>query len=355
MYSRLLGIIVEIAKKKENKTKCSVKDVEKALQNCFYNRQEYINAGGYNAFCQAMMKLEEEGWLQPIKASPMNHLVPPLYEYYWIAGTKEKESYFWEDSIILMLKDELDIHHYLSLPHLQTKENLEKVMAVYRFMKTKDEHNWLKREERSLMLFGDEKFLGSNNGKSFLSRLNLNPHDLKIEPKKEKFRYAMRADFAMKSNVNVLIIEGEATFETFEYLLNVNPSKWFFGTCPDLLIYGQGSGILSRFPFIKSFISDKIATIRYSGDIDPSGLNIFYTLVTRFPQYEIQLAEELYDFMLLQEKTYPIRTQQVISESTQLHFQSYFPCLYKRIETLFVNKQRIPQEIVNFDTIALGG
>ncbi|MED4697212.1 Wadjet anti-phage system protein JetD domain-containing protein [Peribacillus frigoritolerans] len=351
MYSILLNIVVEKARKKESKSKHSLKDLENEVKNSYYNDREYVEAGGYNGFFEAMTRLESEGIIESVRASKRNNRLPSLHETYWIFGTKKCET--WSDTIIFMLCDELNMDRYRSLPFLQTKENLERLIAVYRFLKTKNESNWLDREERSLMLFGDEKFLGSNNGKAFLDRVHLTLADLKIEQKQVEFDCWESDSLSNKSNVTVLITEGQATYHTFKKLLMEN--TWQFDCKPDLLIFGKGNGIHASFPYIENFIAGKHPLIRYCGDIDPSGLNIFHTLVSRFPDYRIQLAEDIYHFMFQNNQFYPQTTQQLLSKETESRFNSQSCSLYQKFEWLFLSNRRIPQEVINFDTIYGGG
>ncbi|MCA1024455.1 DUF2220 family protein [Cytobacillus kochii] len=351
MYSKLLKVIVDITKKKKKKTKHSVKDLELSVKNFYYNQKEYEEAGGYRCFYEALLQIEKEGLVQQVKSSRLNNLYPVLHEQYWLFGSKQKLR--WNDSIIFMLLDELDIKKYRSLPFLQTEDNLSKLLALYRFMKTKDGHNWINREERSLMLFGDEKFLGSNKGKLFLNRINLAPHDLKIEEKQDEFEYWISADIDKMSNVRVLITEGKATYRTFKKQLAKD--EWIFKGRPDLLIFGQGNGIVSTFPYIERLLRGKHSTISYAGDIDPSGLSIYYTLVHRFPEYHILLAEDIYHFMMMKQQYYPQQTNQVLARGADQYFKTHFTHLYNQIESLFTEGLRIPQEVINFDTIKVGG
>ncbi|MGE7649140.1 Wadjet anti-phage system protein JetD domain-containing protein [Peribacillus frigoritolerans] len=351
MYSVLLDIVVEKARKKESKSKHSLKDLENTVKNSYYNDKEYVEAGGYIRFFEAMTRLESEGIIEPVRASNRNNRLLSLHETYWIFGTKKSET--WSDSIIFMLCDEINIDRYRSLPFLQTKENLERLKAVYRFMKTKHESNWLDREERSLMLFGDEKFLGSNNGKAFLNRIHLTLSDLKVNQPQIKFKSWKSESFSHKSNVTVLITEGQATYNTFEKQLRTD--SWCFDKQPDLLIFGKGTGIHTSFPYIDTFIEGKQALIRYCGDIDPSGLNIFHTLINRYPDYNIQLADDIYQFMLQTEQSYPQITNQLLSRDTENRFKSQPSSLYQQFDSLFLRNKRIPQEVINFDTIYGGG
>lgn len=351
MYSKMLRVIVDITKKKTKKTKYSVKALELSVKNSYYNHKEYEEAGGYRRFYEYLLQIEEEGLVQRVKSSRLNNLAPVLHEQYWLFGKKQKQR--WNDGVIFMLLDELDIRKYRSLPFLQTEDNLSKLLALYRFMKTKDRYNWINREERSLLLFGDEKFLSSNKGKSFLNRINLTLHDLKIEEKQNEFEYWISADFDKMPKIRVLIIEGKATYRTLKKQLAKN--EWIFEKRPGLLIFGQGNGIISTFPYIERLLREKNSTISYAGDIDPSGLSIYYTLVHRFPEYHIQLAEDIYEFMMMKQQYYPQQTSQVLVSGAEQYFKTHFPHLYHQIEPLFTEGLRIPQEVINFDTIKVGG
>ncbi len=320
MYSKLLKVIVDLTKKKTKKTKHLVKGLELSVKNFYYNQKEYEEAGGYRRFYETLLQIEEEGLIHRVKSSRLNNLDPVLHEQYWLFGRKQEQR--WNNGVIFMLLDELDISKYRSLPFLQTEDNLSKLLSLYRFMKNKDGCNWINREERSLMLFGDEKFLSSNKGKSFLNRINLTPHNLKIIEKQDQFDYWTSGTFDEIPNIRVLIVEGKATYRTFKKQLTNN--EWFFEEQPDLLIFGQGSGIVSTFPYIEKLLNGKNSNIRYAGDIDPSGLSIYYTLAHRFPEYQILLAEEIYVFMMKQQY-YPQQTSQVLVNGAEQYFKTHFP------------------------------
>ncbi|EFV76566.1 hypothetical protein HMPREF1013_03111 [Bacillus sp. 2_A_57_CT2] len=352
MYSALLRIVVEIAKKKKTKSKISVKVLENEIQKSYHSHIDYMEAGGYDTFYQAMQRLTKEGVMTPIKASPLTDKALPLHEYYWIFGKRKTEK--WDDAIIFMLSDEIDMHKYRSFPFLQTKKNSSRLLSLYRFLKSIDGHQWINREERSFMLFGDEKFLGSPQGKTFLNRINLTLDDLKIEPPEGELEFWQSPRFEDKPSVTILIVENHATYKTFKKCLKVG--KWDFSHQPDMLVFGGGNGIASTLSHLHAYVKGKDVSIRYSGDIDPAGLNIFYTLVSRYPEYQITLAEDIYLFMLQRkDRACQQETLQKLSRDARDYIQENHAFLFKRAEDLFLQNKRIPQEIINSDTIYESG
>lgn len=143
----------------------------------------------------------------------------------------------------------------------------------------------LSLNERSLLIFKDEKFLSSKLGLKIISNIGLTQDSFNIYHTPEIFMY-------YKNNTksgNVLIIENKDTWTTFKR--NLISHKNVFGKNFDAIIYGEGRKILSSFQFIQDEEFSDFNSVNnkfyYFGDIDSSGISIMYSLMKKYDKYNI--------------------------------------------------------------------
>ncbi|MFP4021180.1 MAG: hypothetical protein ACLFUK_06190 [Halanaerobium sp.] len=123
----------------------------------------YQAAGGYQNLYQLLRELEADHKIQVIKSSDFNQRQPQLKKR-WRLLKKEEEH--WSDKDIVKLSRHLNLNYYLKRPKQQTEELQQKLFKICDFLEIKAEREWASREERSLELFADEKFLSRSEGKS---------------------------------------------------------------------------------------------------------------------------------------------------------------------------------------------
>ena len=125
-----------------------------------------------------------------------------------------------------------------------------------------------------------------------LNNLGLSLEKLNIYNTPEPFFYYIND----KSINNILIIENKDTWFTIRRILKENPRK-IFGYDIGLLIYGEGKKIISSIEFLKekelSFLHDP--NIKYWGDIDYEGINIYYLLNDKI---KVDVFTKAYEEML---------------------------------------------------------
>ena len=104
--------------------------------------------------------------------------------YYWV-NIKE-ESTKWDRLEMMKLSDLLDFSFYERHPEWQTKEEWTIIQHLYTFLQTAGEREVVSLEERSLELFGHEKFLLDSDlfpdGKGFLNRIGIIRRTLENRP-----------------------------------------------------------------------------------------------------------------------------------------------------------------------------
>lgn len=213
--------------------------------------------------------------------------------------------------------------------------------------------------ERSLLIFNDEKFLSSKNGKKILSKINLSIDDFNIYYTPEIFMYFRNNS---KSG-NVLIIENKDTWTTFKK--NLIKNKSIFGLEFDAIIFGEGKKIINSFAFIRdeefNHFNSKENTFYYFGDVDSSGISILYSLMQKYSDYNIVPFMLCYNILFSNIDKYSHikyhddETQKNDSCITIDKISYCFPKVnHQQILNFCKENKIIPQEVVNNEILMKG-
>lgn len=212
----------------------------------------------------------------------------------------------------------------------------------------------LTANERSYLIFGDEKAItspknASIDGEIILNRLNLTIKDIKAEKKPEPFFYIKAKEYESLSDIlarKILIVENKDTFWTF---MDATLSREL--TDIHLLIYGEGNAVVSKFEFIQMVGGKTTDHYYYFGDMDQEGILIFNRLRSTFSEYNIRPAVSLYEYMLNksgQENAKPLRKCRKINEESLSPFIDFFSHETRKVIEEIISAQKyIPQEVVN--------
>ena len=191
-----------------------------------------------------------------------------------------------------------DFSFYERHPEWQTKEEWARIQNLYTFLQSDEEREVVSVEERSLELFGHEKFLRDGElfpeGKGFLTRIGISEESLKIVNLGEPFVFWMKQGKEMKDIQRVLIVENLSFFHTSIKLLEADQLDYE----PELIIYGEGSKIERSFSFFFRMFPTKPYLFYYAGDLDAAGYGILIRLMEKYPEYSIQPALKIYRKML---------------------------------------------------------
>jgi hypothetical protein len=310
----------------------------------------YQAENGYRSLVQIMDELNKERLVTPVKKSSLNGRRPSLHTEWWLLPCQIEPQ--WTDMQILTVSDLLNLTKYRQHPEWQTEIEWQHIQSIYTFLKQKDRHHWVSREERSFQLFGEEKFL-SNEGATLLQRLQLSLGDLKARVYGEPFAFWPSPHVEIKNAQTILIVENQSFFHTCRILMN--RSQDIVGIRPDLLIYGEGKKIEKSFYFLKDITNGNELTIYYAGDIDPEGWGIYVRLKDTYSPYNIQLAVPIYQALLQSQLTNKIdksqNENQMYLERVMEEFQQKgFPEIAEKIQALWAQKLRVPQEVLSLDT-----
>src|SRR5690554_4553823 len=161
-----------------------LEDLEEFIIKKLGGISAYQSTGGYQALFEFIKETEAKGRLRGIKSSSYNGRSPALKVRWRIISPTVRG---WDEELIFRLSRNLDLNYYLKRPALQTRKLAETLSRMAEFIATKEQREWASREERSLELFADEKFLASSQGKKLLSNLKLTLADLKAERYSQMF------------------------------------------------------------------------------------------------------------------------------------------------------------------------
>lgn len=329
--------------------------------------RKYSDLGGYKEFHKVINQLNKTGILQEVTTPRYNEKRPRLYDTYWI--TPKYVENIWNNADIARVMNYLDLGFYLKHKKYQTDFEWKLILILYEFLKNKEKHIEITREERSLMLFKyeqlpddieAEKYLSSSHGMSLMNRLRLSPKDLLYKVVHEPFQY-WKNEAVHESYLNeVLVVEGLSTYQTLKEAL-IQKLPWKFGPIPHYLIWGEGYRICSTLEYLTDITDYPTQLIiRYAGDIDYEGFNIYFDAKNKYKDFNISLAHHFYSFLtsLANEAATSVLKKQKIVEKNLHLLQEEFKEdkeTFDVIKELWKQRKRIAQECINFETLYFKG
>ncbi|WP_217266791.1 hypothetical protein [Paenibacillus tianmuensis] len=336
---------------------------KKVIQN-FNNLKQYDEVGGSKRFSLCIQQFMATGILiKPTTAKAINIGSSNLCEWYWLRAAQPAEE--WSYNQILEVSDLIDLTFYIKNPKLQTSDVWAKIKCIHKFLQTRHLRVPISREQRSLQIFSGlspwvetetkEKWLGSETGKVFLKRLNINLNHLVAYTLREPFIYYNNP---RSSEVKeVLVLEGLSAYDTCKRMLYEN-IPWCFGPEPDLIIFGAGFQILGNFEYIIELdCKPSNITVRYVGDVDPEGYKIYTEFKRVYSPYDYNIvqSDSMYEWMLKYgfHAKAPILTEQKINDRQFATFISEIKSeeAIERILMLKIRHERVAQEVFNLEAI----
>lgn len=205
--------------------------------------------------------------------------------------------------------------------------------------------------ERSLQIFGNEKFLASPDCKKILNQYGLSMGLFNVYSTPEPFIYYTKHN----NSKNALIVENKDTWYTMRKIL-MDTGK-ICGYEFKALIYGEGRKIQSSFEYMEADDTKDIhdiETFYYFGDIDSSGLDILYKLIHTYPTYNIIPFEVGYKYLFSKKKngrTKDLKLSIPISFSECRIIDFLGEDALNEIYTLCNHDYIIPQELLNYEVL----
>lgn len=344
--TRVRGFIADIQHPKQKK-KININDLEIQLRRLL---DDYFEMDGYTLFYRAIVTLQTEGILIPIQNNQYNGRIPALSLYYWV--TIKVQNAKWDRLSMMKLSDQFDFSFYERHPEWQTQDEWDRIQNVYNFLQFYQEREIVSVEERSLELFGNEKFLLDGDsfpeGKGFLARIGVSEEQLKMVNYGEPFVFWMKQGKETRDIQRVLIVENLSFFHTSIKLLEANQLDYE----PELIIYGEGTKIERSFSFFFRMFPANNYLFYYAGDLDAAGYGIISRLIEKYPECCIQPALKIYRKML---ECIEQRNDQKQGQTQNLKYRDAFFQWFTEEEQnllmqLWQENKRIPQEVLTIET-----
>lgn len=336
------------------KKRFQLTELESYLKKEMGGATAYQKAGGYQKLYQLLKKLEAEEEIRAIKSAAFNQQLPQLKKRWSLLKNDEAG---WPEKDILKLSRSLNLNYYLKRPQKQSAELKEMLFKLAYFLNNKAGREWASREERSLELFADEKFLSSSQGRKLLNNLKLQLAELKARQYKHLFVYWSLKPTQIK---NILIMENHSAFIGAKKAAAAGIN--IFGEDFDTIIYGQGKKIVSSFSFLEELLgfepAEKITAdlkICYAGDLDPEGLAIYTALKDKYPEFKIKLLAEYYQLLLkVSNGFYPFhkkqnKNQAVLKRVLEEFEKEGFNELSRKVKKAWQADRRLPQELITLE------
>lgn len=345
--TRVRGFIADIQHPKQKK-KININDLELQLRKLL---DDYFEMDGYSVFYRTIETLQEEGQLLPIPNNQYNGRTPALPLFYWVNVKTQEDK--WDRLEMMKVSDQFDFSYYERHPEWQTKDEWKRIENLYTFLRSSQERDIVSLEERSLELFGHEKFLLDSalfpDGKGFLSRTGVTEEQLKVVNYGEPFVFWLKQGIELKDIQRVLIVENLSFFHTSIRLLEANQLDYD----PELIIYGEGAKIERSFSFFFRMFPPKAYLFYYAGDLDAAGYGILIRLIEKYPHCCIQPALKIYRKMLEcieQRNDDQSNGQSQNTKYRDLFFQYYTEEEQALLLQLWQENKRIPQEVLTIET-----
>lgn len=363
MIEQQLRIIIKHIqeKKRGRKQKVHIDQLEEYVMRSFAEPKLYREYGGYRVFHDAVVRLKSEGTLVPLARTISNGRSPTLEAWMWVNPLSVQD--YWNLEQIARVTDHLDLDYYLKHKEEQTDIEWRKLEIIHRFLTESYQLPFVSREQRSLLLFSGESWLGEveaekwlnhQEGKALMKKLKLTPEKMRYYEVREPFVYWKNNNL---ENDHVLILENLSVYHTCKEILK-RGERWFLGPVPSIVIWGAGNRIESTIDYIEEVVNDPSkAKIHYAGDLDYSGISIYIRLKEKNKHLHITAAQPFYRFMIQRGKEYVehIQKEQRRVDSHLKKFLSEFSDLafIANMNQLWIRRKRIAQEVVN-DQLIMG-
>lgn len=306
----------------------------------------------YDALCGVVADLIKEERLFPVKSSGGNGKKPTLYKKYRILEKNTDNSKLL-DEINYKLSTKLSIEYYKE--HIgKYKEHREYILKLSDFITSKQYllNEPVSMNERSFQIWGREKFLQKEGGKTIVKNLGMELEELNYYDTSEPLAYYSKCK---ETPQKILIIENKDTYYTMRRHL-IGCGENILGEDISTLIYGGGKNINKAFNdykiSVEDYVSDSRNTILYFGDLDYEGIVIYEGLYKLFSKkYNIIPFTRGYKKMIDKAKTESIclpKTKEGQNKNISEIFLREFDKEYRNeIEKMLKDGYYIPQEIVN--------
>ncbi|MBI6874878.1 Wadjet anti-phage system protein JetD domain-containing protein [Clostridium aciditolerans] len=312
----------------------------------------------YEELCNIVNNLLKEKKILPVKSSGGNGKKPTLYKRYRLLSDSVDNNNLL-DEIDYKLSTKLSIEYYKN--HLDKyEEHREYVLKLSDFFDNNQEllSSPVSMNERSFQIWGREKFLQKEGGKTIVKNLGLELDELNYYDTSEPLAYYSKSKEIPQK---VLILENKDTYYTMRRHL-IAGGETILGENISTLIYGGGKNIKKAFNdykiSVEDYVSDSKNTILYFGDLDYEGIVIYEGLFELFSkEYNMAPFINGYKKMIDKAKSESIclpKTKEGQNKNINEIFLREFNNNYRvEIEKILQEGFYIPQEIVNITDLSI--
>jgi len=306
----------------------------------------------YDELYKIVAELIKEERLLPVKNSGGNGKRPTLYKKYRILEKDADNSKLY-DEINYKLSTKFSVEYYKN--HIDKyKEHREYILVFSDFIINKKHllSKPISMNERSFQIWGREKFLQKEGGKTIVKNLGIDLEELNYYDTSEPLAYYSKCKEIPQK---VLIIENKDTYYTMRRHL-IGGGENILGEDISTLIYGGGKNINKAFNdykiSVEDYVSDSRNTILYFGDLDYEGIVIYEGLFELFGKdYNMHPFISGYKKMIDKAKAEAIclpKTKEGQNKNISEIFLREFDNEYRtQMEKILKDGLCIPQEIVN--------
>lgn len=312
-------------------------------------------ADSYRQQYDHIMEQIRQGKIKPVKASGTNGKKPALFRAYWLLE-EEKDYGEYREELKYRLHPGIKIDYYLS--HLeQYEQDRNWVLLLDKYLReNRDKLQFpVSVNERSFEIWGREKFLSKEQGRSILKRCSMEQEELNMYHTAEPLAYYSHVRQVPQ---NLLVIENKDTFFSMRrHLIEGNDN--ILGEPIGTLIYGGGKRVLRSFEdfdlCVEPYMADKSNTIYYFGDLDYEGIGIYESLADLFRErWEIHPFLPAY-YAMLDKSGKVIELPETKEKQNRNISDSFFSNFSKRaadvMREILRSGKYIPQEILNLSDL----
>lgn len=297
----------------------------------------------YQQFASAIRSLIAKGILKPVLAHGTNGNLIPLHNTYRINKQLLYSSIVEEiQHYGFICHPEIKLNSYFSLATSYWLQDLPLIEKIDLYLKENGLPNYaVTSPERSLELWGDEKWIDEGGGRGLLERIGL-WEKLKIADIPDPLMLAVNPHLLANQKHQHLIVENKAIF--YALLHQLENSFW------SSLVFGSGWKIIANLTKLEAQLGlqGQAHVVHYFGDLDPEGISIWYALQKKYP---IKLALSFYQ-ALLQKPPYRGKENQQKNKVAIEAFQSQFPPHEREIlQNLLYTDHYYPQEALTKEEV----
>jgi len=296
----------------------------------------------YQQFAEQVLSLEASNLLMEIVSKGRNQRTPSLAYQYRVNKIELRKPYHQDlHRYRQLLHSDINLDNYFSLDPQVFYDHLIYLQKIDSFLRKNSlQLELVPAPERSFQLVADEKWITDKGGKELLERVGL-WETMKIMPVADPLMLAINPNMLATSKTHMhLIVENKTTWQALVPALR--------DTEFTSLILGYGEKIIKGIEQLDSQLGlyseqGHSHKIYYFGDVDPSGIDIWYRL-QRIRQ--INIAWPFYRACIEKACVKGKENQRLSGEALDMFLLQVPQTYSERIKQVIESRYYYPQEIL---------